>query len=138
MYIMKHLLLLLVVIITTGCERNIVGYSSNGIYDNGYTKIPHITYVIDDYNPGLLDASGIEGRITNIGDTTIVAPFWISVNFYSDSTFSFMCGSPDDKKINSSLSPNEVIEFKIIDYSCNCSSFPDFQISNFYIYKKNS
>ena len=135
MYMIKQLSLLLLIILTICCDGNITGPQHYGTPVMGYkVDIDHITYTIDGY---ISDLRGIEGTLTNIGDTTITAPFWITGDFFSDTTISnHICGWPPDNKSDISLPPGESIFFTLVDYDSSCPNFPSFSVGNFSVYKE--
>ena len=71
------------------------------------------------------------GTIRNIGDTTILAPWYVEAEFYVDSTFTFLLGGDQDS-YNINLSPN-TSTFWSLSFSSDIveSNYPDFAIKNF-------
>ena len=72
------------------------------------------------------------GTITNVGDTTILAPWYVEAEFYEDSTFSFILGG-DQAYYNENLYVNNS-RFWTLEFSSSEideSLYQDFAIKNF-------
>ena len=70
--------------------------------------------------------------ITNIGDTTIIAPWSVEAEFYSDSTFTLILGG-DQQSFNVNLKKGVSILWTL-SYSSNDiveSNYPNFAVDNF-------
>ncbi|PCH59910.1 MAG: hypothetical protein COC11_01060, partial [Candidatus Neomarinimicrobiota bacterium] len=75
----------------------------------------------------------VTGMITNTGDTTILAPWSVEAEFYSDSTFTLILGG-DQQSFNVNLQPGVSIQWTL-SYSdpdkVEFESYPYFTIDNF-------
>ncbi|MBC8256605.1 MAG: hypothetical protein H8E85_04770 [Candidatus Marinimicrobia bacterium] len=74
----------------------------------------------------------VTGMITNIGDTTIIAPWSVEAEFYSDSTFTLILGG-DQQSFNVNLKKGVSILWTL-SYSSNDiveSNYPNFAVDNF-------
>ena len=123
---------------TINCGDGIIGSESN-------QTISHIEWSLgtpDDstgyvVSNSMLKATGI---IKNIGDTTIMAPWHIEAEFYTDSTFSFLLGG-DQYSFNVNLNTN-TSTFWTLKFSSSEiveSNYTDFAIKNFRAFiKKNN
>ena len=123
---------------TINCGDGVIGSESN-------QTISHIEWSLgtpDDstgyvVSNSMLKATGI---IKNIGDTTIMAPWHIEAEFYTDSTFSFLLGG-DQHSFNVNLNSN-TSTFWTLQFSSSEiveSNYTDFAIKNFRAFiKKNN
>ena len=70
--------------------------------------------------------------ITNTGDTTILALWWVEAEFYSDSTFTLILGG-DQQSFNVNLQTGVSTQWTL-NYSSQDkveSAYPNFAINNF-------
>ena len=123
---------------TINCGDGVIGSESN-------QTISHIEWSLgtsDDstgyvVSNSMLKATGI---IKNIGDTTIMAPWHIEAEFYTDSTFSFLLGG-DQYSFNVNLNTN-TSTFWTLQFSSSEiveSNYTNFAIKNFRAFiKKNN
>jgi len=123
---------------TINCGDGIIGSESN-------QAISHVEWSLgtpDDsagyvVSNSMLTATGI---IKNIGDTTIMAPWHVEAEFYTDSTFSFLLGG-DQYSFNVNLDTN-TSTFWTLKFSSSEiveSNYTDFAIKNFRAFiKKNN
>ena len=119
---------------TINCGDGIIGSESN-------QAISHVEWSLgtpDDstgyvVSNSMLKATGI---IKNIGDTTIMAPWHVEAEFYTDSTFSFLLGG-DQYSFNVNLNTN-TSTFWTLKFSSEIveSNYTDFAIKNFRAYIK--
>ena len=127
---MKTVLLIASIILFTGCQ-GVIGSKNNETID-------HVDWSIG--TPA--DPTGysytnetlqVTGMITNTGDTTILAPWWVEAEFYSDSTFTLILGG-DQQSFNVNLQPGVSIQWTL-SYSdpdkVEFESYPYFAIDNF-------
>ena len=148
----KQLSLLLLIILTIGCNNNITGYnnSSNSIppteessseWSNTYELISlldDIEYNFTNYVIGTGDLSLLQGSITNIGDTTIIPPFIIRVTFSvvnSEGTIIGTCSIPDEIKYYDELPPEAVRSFTFYGWG-DCNEYNSFTPTNFSVFKR--
>ena len=114
-----------VFIMITSCEDGIIGSESNQTID----EIVQDSEIMYTFTNNQLKASGI---IKNIGNTLILAPWYIEAEFFSDSTFSLILGGDQysfPTNLDTSTSTIWTLEFssdEIIE-----SNYPDFAIKNF-------
>ena len=122
---------------TINCGDGAIGSESN-------QTISHIEWSLgtpDDstgyvVSNSMLKATGI---IKNIGDTTIMAPWHVEAEFYTDSTFSFLLGG-DQYSFNVNLNTN-TSTFWTLQFSSSEiveSNYTDFAIKNFRVFIKKS
>ena len=74
----------------------------------------------------------VTGMITNTGDTTILAPWSVEAEFYSDSTFTLILGG-DQESFNVNLQSG-VSRYWTLTYSpeeVTAPNYPNFAIDNF-------
>ena len=77
----------------------------------------------------------ISGTVVNIGDTTVLAPWYIEAMFYSDSTFSETFGG-DNERMNFNLEPG-VTSYWSLTHSSEAvveSDYPNFTIKDMRAY----
>ena len=119
-----------VIIMLISCGDGIVGSESNH-------TINHIEWLLgtpEDSTGYVVTNSRLKatGTITNVGDTTILAPWYVEAEFYEDSTFSFILGG-DQVSYNVNLNVN-TSRFWTLEFSSSEiveSNYPDFAIKNF-------
>ncbi len=117
-------LILIVTILLFGCSGGVIGSENNKTINdvewtlNGYT-----------FSNTTLTATGM---ITNTGDTTIIAPWWVEAEFYSDSTFTQILGG-DQQSFNVNLQSGVSIQWTLSysDPDKVESNYPNFAINNF-------
>ena len=123
---------------TINCGDGVIGSESN-------QTISHIEWSLgtpDDstgyvVSNSMLTATGI---IKNIGDTTIMAPWHVEAEFYTDSTFLFLLGG-DQYSFNVNLDTNTSTfwTLKFSSSEIDESNYTDFAIKNFRAFiKKNN
>ena len=126
---MKTVLLIASIILFTGCQ-GVIGSKNNETIDHGDWSIgttenpAGYSYT----NQSLL----VTGMITNTGDTTILAPWSVEAEFYSDSTFTLILGG-DQQSFNVNLQSGVSIQWTL-NYSGSDiveSNYPNFAINNF-------
>ena len=118
------------VIMLISCGDGVVGSESN-------RTINHIEWslgTLQDSTGYVVTNSGLKatGTITNVGDTTILAPWYIEAEFYVDSTFLFILGG-DQVSYNENLYVNNS-RFWTLEFSSSEideSLYQDFAIKNF-------
>jgi len=123
---------------TINCGDGIIGSESN-------QAISHVEWSLgtpDDSTGYVVSNSMLTatGTIKNIGDTTIMAPWHVEAEFYTDSTFSFLLGG-DQYSFNVNLDTN-TSTFWTLKFSSSEiveSNYTDFAIKNFRAFiKKNN
>mgnify|MGYP000050008805 CR=1 FL=1 len=127
---MKTVLLIASIILFTGCQ-GVIGSKNNETIDHVDWSIGTID------NPAGYSFTNesllVTGMITNTGDTTILAPWWVEAEFYSDSTFTLILGG-DQQSFNVNLQPGVSIQWTL-SYSdpdkIEFESYPYFAIDNF-------
>lgn len=113
-------------IMLISCGDGVIGSKSN-------STINHIEWSLDS-NGYVVTNSGLKatGIITNIGDTTILAPWYVEAEFYKDSTFSFILGGDQqyhDVNLYVNVGRPWTLEFSSSDIVE--SNYTDFAIKNF-------
>ena len=113
-------------IMLISCGDGVIGSKSN-------STINHIEWSLD-INGYVVTNSGLKatGTITNIGDTTILAPWYVEAEFYEDSTFSFILGGDQqyhDVNLYVNVGRPWTLEFSSSDIVE--SNYTDFAIKNF-------
>ena len=113
-------------------------------YDNGHIilRIPNIEIKHVDWSIGTTgnpagysytnQSLQVTGMITNTGDTTILAPWSVEAEFYSDSTFTLILGG-DQQSFNVNLQTGVATQWTL-NYSSQDkveSDYPNFAINNF-------
>ena len=126
---MKTVLLIASIILFTGCQ-GVIGSKNNETID-------HLDWSIGTTE----DSAGysytnqslqVTGMITNTGDTTILAPWSVEAEFYSDSTFTLILGG-DQQSFNVNLQSG-VSRYWTLTYSpeeVTAPNYPNFAIDNF-------
>ncbi|MDP7465362.1 MAG: hypothetical protein QF795_03445 [Candidatus Marinimicrobia bacterium] len=114
------------VIMLISCGDGVIGSESN-------STINHIEWSLDS-NGYVVTNSGLKatGTITNIGDTTILAPWYVEAEFYEDSTFSFILGGDQqyhDVNLYVNVGRPWTLEFSSSDI--DAWNYTDFAIKNF-------
>ena len=119
-----------VIIMLISCGDGVVGSESN-------RTINHIEWslgTLEDPTGYVVTNSGLKatGTITNVGDTTILAPWYVEAEFYEDSTFSFILGGDQqyhDVNLYVNVGRPWTLEFSSSDIVE--SNYTDFAIKNF-------
>ena len=126
---MKTILLILTIILFTECQ-GVIGSKNN-------ETIVHVEWVLgtDDNPPGYSYTNKtlqVMGMITNTGDTTIIAPWFVEAEFWADSTFEIILGG-DQFTFNFNLYSGKSTEWDLEYSSANKveSNYPNFAIYNF-------
>jgi len=123
-------LIVCVIMMVISCGDGVIGSKSN-------RTISHIEWslgTLQDSTGYVVTNSGLKatGTITNVGDTTILAPWYIEAEFYVDSTFLFILGG-DQVSYNENLYVNNS-RFWTLEFSSSEideSLYQDFAIKNF-------
>ena len=126
---MKTVLLIASIILFTGCQ-GVIGSKNNETID-------HVDWSIGTpENPDGYSYTNqslqVTGMITNTGDTTILAPWSVEAEFYSDSTFTLILGG-DQQSFNVNLQTGVATQWTL-NYSSQDkveSDYPNFAINNF-------
>ena len=126
---MKTILLILTIILFTGCQ-GVIGSKNN-------ETIVHVEWVLGtDDNPAGYSYTNetlqVTGMITNTGDTTIIAPWFVEAEFWVDSTFEIILGG-DQETFNINLYSGKSTQWNL-KYSSDDkveSNYPNFVIDNF-------
>ena len=126
---MKTILLILTILLFTGCQGVIGSKDNETIY--------HVEWVLGtDDNPSGYSYTNetlqVTGMITNTGDTTIFAPWSVEAEFWEDSTFNVILGG-DQKTFNVNLYSGKSTQWDL-EYSSDDrveSNYPNFAIYNF-------
>ena len=127
---MKIITLIVTILLFYGCPGGVIGSENNETIDNmpwsiGTTENPAgYSYT----NQSLQ----VTGMITNTGDTTILAPWSVEAEFYSDSTFTLILGG-DQESFNVNLQSG-VSRYWTLTYSpeeVTAPNYPNFAIDNF-------
>ena len=128
---MKIIALIVTILLFYGCSEGVIGSENNETIDHvdwsiGTTENP------TGYSP-TNESWLATGMITNTGDTTILAPWWVEAEFYSDSTFTLILGG-DQQSFNVNLQSGVSIQWTL-SYSdpnkVEFESHPYFAINNF-------
>jgi len=95
-------LIVCVIMMVISCGDGVIGSKSN-------RTISHIEWslgTLQDSTGYVVTNSGLKatGTITNVGDTTILAPWYVEAMFYSDSTYTTTFGGDNDR-MNFNLEP---------------------------------
>ena len=128
---MKIIALIVTILLFYGCSGGVIGSENNETIDHVDWSIGTID------NPAGYSFTNesllVTGMITNTGDTTILAPWWVEAEFYSDSTFTLILGG-DQQSFNVNLQPGVSIQWTL-SYSdpdkIEFESYPYFAIDNF-------
>ena len=123
-------LIVCVIMMFISCGDGVIGSKSN-------RTISHIEWslgTLQDSTGYVVTNSGLKatGTITNVGDTTILAPWYVEAEFYVDSTFLFILGG-DQVSYNENLYVNNS-RFWTLEFSSSEideSLYQDFAIKNF-------
>ena len=127
---MKIITLIVTILLFYGCPGGVIGSENNETIDHvdwsiGTTENPA------GYSP-TNESWLVTGMITNTGDTTILAPWSVEAEFYSDSTFTLILGG-DQQSFNENLQSG-VSRYWTLTYSpqeATASHYPNFAINNF-------
>ena len=121
---MKIIILIVTISLFVGCSEGVIGSEDN-------ETINDVEWTLNEYtfSNTTLTATGM---ITNTGDTTILATWWVEVEFYSDSTFSVILGG-DQQPFNVNLQPGVSTQWTLnySDPNKAESDYPNFAINNF-------
>ena len=127
---MKIIALIVTILLFYGCSGGVIGSENN-------ETINHVDWSIGTTE----DSAGysytnqslqVTGMITNTGDTTILAPWSVEAEFYSDSTFTLILGG-DQQSFNVNLQTGVATQWTL-NYSSQDkveSDYPNFAINNF-------
>ena len=127
---MKIIALIVTILLFYGCSGGVIGSENN-------ETINHVDWSIGTTE----DSAGysytnqslqVTGMITNTGDTTILAPWSVEAEFYSDSTFTLILGG-DQQSFNENLQSG-VSRYWTLTYSpeeVTAPNYPNFAIDNF-------
>ena len=127
---MKIITLIVTILLFYGCSGGVIGSENNETID-------HVIWSIGTTeNPAGYSYTNqslqVTGMITNTGDTTILAPWSVEAEFYSDSTFTLILGG-DQQSFNVNLQTGVSTQWTL-NYSSQDkveSDFPNFAINNF-------
>ena len=127
---MKIITLIVTVLLFYGCPGGVIGSENNETID-------HVDWSIGTTeNPAGYSYTNetlqVTGMITNTGDTTILAPWSVEAEFYSDSTFTLILGG-DQQSFNINLQTGVATQWTL-NYSSQDkveSDYPNFAIYNF-------
>jgi hypothetical protein len=128
---MKIITLIVTIVLFYGCPGGVIGSENNETID-------HVDWSIGTTeNPAGYSYTNqslqVTGMITNTGDTTILAPWSVEAEFYSDSTFTLILGG-DQQSFNVNLQSGVSIQWTL-SYSdpdkVEFESYPYFAIDNF-------
>ena len=127
---MKIIALVVTILLFYGCPGGVIGSEED-------EPIDHVEWVLGtDDNPAGYSYTNetlqVTGMITNAGDTTILAPWWVEAEFYSDSTFTLILGG-DQQSFNVNLQTGVATQWTL-NYSSQDkveSDYPNFAINNF-------
>ena len=128
---MKIITLIVTILLYYGCPGGVIGSENNETIDHvdwsiGTTENPA------GYSP-TNESWLVTGMITNTGDTTILAPWWVEAEFYSDSTFTLILGG-DQQSFNVNLQSGVSIQWTLSysdPHKVEFESYPYFAINNF-------
>ena len=123
-------LIVCVIMMVISCGDGVIGSKSN-------RTISHIEWslgTLQDSTGYVVTNSGLKatGTITNVGDTTILAPWYVEAEFYEDSTFSFILGGDQqyhDVNLYVNVGRPWTLEFSSSDI--DEWNYTDFAIKNF-------
>ena len=127
---MKIITLIVTILLFYGCSGGVIGSENNETID-------HVDWSIGTTgNPAGYSYTNqslqVTGMITNTGDTTILAPWSVEAEFYSDSTFTLILGG-DQESFNVNLQSG-VSRYWTLTYSpeeVTAPNYPNFAIDNF-------
>ena len=85
---MKKILIILSILLTVSCY-DIIG--SNNVFELDNINLTVTEMEADNYR------WKVSGTVVNMGDSTILAPWYIEAMFYSDSTFTTTFGGDNDR-----------------------------------------
>ena len=118
----KLITLILTAMILTGCTP-IIG--SNNVFelDDVTIEVTQKTYTNTQWQ--------VTGTITNLGDTTIMAPWYIEAQFYSDDNYTITFGGTATS-FNYPLEPGVSAFWTIVHYDDAVveSNYPNFAVKN--------
>jgi len=121
---MKIIILIVTILLFIGCSGGVIGSENN-------ETINDVEWTLNEYtfSNTTLTATGM---ITNTGDTTILATWWVEAEFYSDSTFSIILGGdqqPFNVNLQSGVSTQWTLNYS--DPDKVESDYPNFAINSF-------
>ena len=121
---MKIIILTVTILLFIGCSGGVIGSENN-------ETINDVEWTLNEYtfSNTTLTATGM---ITNTGDTTILATWWVEAEFYSDSTFTLILGGdqqPFSVNLQSGVSTQWTLNYSDPDKAE--SDYPNFAINNF-------
>ena len=121
---MKIIILTVTILLFIGCSGGVIGSENN-------ETINDVEWTLNEYtfSNTTLTATGM---ITNTGDTTILATWWVEAEFYSDSTFTLILGGTQQSfnvNLGSGVSKQWTLNFS--DSDIVESNYPNFAINNF-------
>jgi len=128
---MKRLLLLLLSFLIIGCENNIIGSKNPGY-------IEYASFTVVEYDLKYTNWWRVNGTVTNTGNKSINREWYISADFYTDSTFSTYC-SHTYSVMDITLYPGETVNWSITTPGGDCiedrDDYPNFVATNIQAYK---
>ena len=133
---MKKLLLpLLLSFLIIGCENNITG--TDGNYSRG-GYLEDVSFTAVEYDLGYGNWWRVKGLIINTGDESIRRNWFISADFFTDSTFSKYCSHTYTTMVVK-LNPGDTTNWSITTPGGDCiydkDDYPNFAVTNIRAYK---
>ena len=127
---MRTILTALTLLLTIGCENNITGVDHR-------RYIEDVSFTVEETSVGAWFWN-VNGTITNTSNEKIRRIWYISADFYTDSTFSTFC-SNTYSKMNINLNPGETINWSMCTPGGNCryerNDYPNFVVTNITLFK---
>ena len=123
---MKKILIILSILLTVSCY-DIIG--SNNVFELDNINLTVTEMEADNYR------WKVSGTVVNMGDSTILAPWYIEAMFYSDSTFTTTFGGDTDR-MNFNLEPG-VTSYWFLTHSSEAvveANYPNFAIKDLRAY----
>jgi len=113
------------------CMVEIDGCGVCGGNSGNMTTINDVEWTFDEYTVSNTSLTAT-GMITNTGNSTIPAPWWVEAEFFSDSTFTLILGG-NQQSFNVTLQSGVSIQWTLSWSSSNIieSNYPNFAIGNF-------
>ena len=126
---MKIGTLIVTILLFYGCPGGVIGSENNKTIDHVVVNWDYVNPAGYSYTNETLQVTGM---ITNTGDTTILAPWSVEAEFYSDSTFTLILGG-DQQSFNVNLQTGVSIQWTLNYSSADKveSNYPNFAINNF-------
>ena len=121
---MKIIILTVTILLFIGCSGGVIGSENNETINDVEWTLHGYTF-----SNTTLTATGM---ITNTGDTTILATWWVEAEFYSDSTFTLILGGEQqffNVNLGSGVSKQWTLNYS--DPDIVESDYPNFAINNF-------